>query len=470
MKNEKKLIYIIFIFCILSLLPFFIISFYSRPSADDFDYSYILYNLIKNGNYNVFSLLRESFKVMVSIYNSWQGTYSSAIIMSLQTGIWGDKYYFLGTFILITFMYVCLYRFFSVINKTIINNYISTWFISLLFLTIILQTTPDICQCLYWQCGAYHYVPFFFLDLVMISYIIDYFYEKEKKERIKYLVISSVISFIISGGNQVTSFINILILCIAIAYAIVFKRNKGLILPLVFSIIGFIIMFIAPGNAFRINANVQTNIFIAILNSFKGTIKYAYRWFSLAWVSFIALIIIIFVPFINEYKKELLIHPFFILTISFLLYAAMFCPTNYAISSNGPGRLKNIIYYSCIFFSVFDVIYILIWIKNKYNVKYYDNYKVSRVFILALSIVFCFSINNNVTIITKELTCGIAENFAKSYDDRIKIINESNLEIVVVDKLKESKVLKFDDITSDINDWRNISWSKYYGIKTITKE
>ena len=455
--------------CVISLIPFVIASFYSRPSADDFDYSYPLFHMIQNGNKNIFSLLKASFDMMRYYYINWQGTYSSAILMSLQTGIWGDEYYFLGTFILMIFMYVCLYRFIYILNKRILGNSMPTYFLALLFLTVFLQTCPYLVQCLYWQCGAYHYIPFFFLTLVVISYEIEYYCSKDRKEKNKSIVIASILSFIISGGNQVTSFLNMLIMCLFILYAFYKKMDKGLFIPLIVGIVGFLIMFFAPGNSVRLDNTVQTSIFAAIFNSFKGTAKYLLKWPNVGWIAFVIIIVILLIPIISNFNYKLTINPLIVIVVSYLLFAAMFCPTNYAMSTNGPGRLKNVIYFALVIFSVIDVIYLLIWLKQKNNfeIKIKDNYR--NLLVLVLLIVMCFYKNNNNIMVINEYKTGILQNFANKYDERVEIVTNSKDEIVYVDPLPECKTLNFDDITKDVNDCRNIWWQEYYGVVTLIK-
>lgn len=468
MKKDNRKYLILSIICILSLVPFVVASFFSRPSADDFDYSYPLFHMIQNGNTNMFSLLGASIDMMKYYYQNWQGTYSSAIFMSLQTGIWGDKYYFIGTFFLIALMYVCLYRFFYILNKRVLRNTIPTYFLSLLLLTLFLNTCPYISQCLFWQCGAYHYIPFFFFDLIVISFDIEYLCSKEKKDRIFNIAFASVLSFIISGGNQVTSFLNMLILCLFILYSIYKKKNVGLIVPLIVGIIGFLIMFFAPGNSVRLDNTVQTSILIAIVNSFKGTLKYLYRWLNINWIALLLMMVTLLLPLVNNFNYKLSIHPTFVFVVTYLLFAAMFCPTNYAMSTNGPGRLKNIIYFALVIFSVIDIIYLLLWLKQKYDCKLMsvEGAKKSIVLLILILIVCFYPKGNNITAV-RELNDGTIKNFAKAHDDRVQLILSSKEEIVKVKPLPECKTLKFDDITVDINDCRNIWWAEYYGVKTV---
>jgi len=466
MKKKNKYLVLTSI-CILSLLPYVVASFYSRPSADDFDYSYPLYHMIQNGDKNIFSLLGASIDMMKYYYQNWQGTYSSAILMSLQTGIWGDKYYFIGAFILMGLMYACLYRFFYVLNKRILKNYVPTYFLSLLFLTAFLHTCPYISQCLYWQCGAYHYIPFFFLDLVVISYEIEFLFASNDKDKIKPIIVSSIISFVISGGNQVTSFFNMLIMCLFIVYSIYKQKGLLLVIPLIVGIIGFLIMFFAPGNNVRLDNTVQTSIFTAIVNSFKATAKYLYKWPNTSWIALIVVIIIMLLPYIKNFDYKLTINPIFIFIISYLLFAAMWCPTNYAMSTNGPGRLKNVIYFALVIFSIVDILYLLVWLKQKKNVSFDINVKLETILVIALVAIVCIYPKNNNVVAVEEYFNGTMENYAKAYDQRVETVLNSSEEIVKVKALPECKTLRFDDITADINDCRNVWWAEYYGVQTI---
>ena len=472
MKKNKLLTFSIAGICVLNLIVFFIIGFYTRPCADDFTYSYRLYHLIQSGNYNLFSILKTSIDTIDNFYHSWQGTYSSAFIMSLQPGVWGEKYYCVGVFLLIIFMYICLYRLFKVLNKYVFKeDSINVGLISLLYLTFFLQTVPYIVECIYWLNGSFHYEPFFFLTLVVISYVIEYYCETDKDKKTKAVIMSSIFSFIISGGNQVTSFFNILVLVLAIIYAIYRKKDKGIIITLLVAAIGFIIMFMAPGNNNRIGDTVQTAPIMAILNSFKGSIKYAYRWFGVSWIAFIILNVILFEPFIKNTKHNLKINPIIIILITYCLYAAMFCPTNYAMSTNGPKRAKNVIYFALILFSIFDVIYTLIWLKKKTNMKININNKITIISTVLLLVLITVSTNNNALTALKELQDGTARNFAMSFDKRVELIKKSKDTVIEVEKLPDSIILKFDDISEDINDWQYGAWNNYYqtNLKLKTK-
>ena len=145
----------------------------------------------------------------------------------------------------------------------------------------------------------------------------------------------------------------------------------------------------------------------------------------------------------------------------------MFCPTNYATSSNGPGRLKNTIYLASIIFSIVDTIYILIWINQKKDINFEINNKTRNLLLIILTLIICFFPKTNFCLITQELINGEAKAFAQEYDNRIVQMNNSKNEIVYVNPLPDSLVLKFSDINKDINSWENRIWNDYYQVKTV---
>ena len=66
--------------------PIVLTSLYSRPAVDDFNYAIIVHEYVKNGNWNIFGLINKAVDAVMYYYYNWQGTYTSAFVMSLQPG------------------------------------------------------------------------------------------------------------------------------------------------------------------------------------------------------------------------------------------------------------------------------------------------------------------------------------------------------------------------------------------------
>lgn len=102
-KDEKIYQYVYIILIILSFIPLFIISFYAHPSADDYSYSIETYRLWSETN-NIVVLLKAAYNETVSSWNTWQGLYSSAFLLSLQPAIYGESWYCLTGIIMLSLL------------------------------------------------------------------------------------------------------------------------------------------------------------------------------------------------------------------------------------------------------------------------------------------------------------------------------------------------------------------------------
>ena len=100
-------------------------------------------------------------------------------------------------------------------------------------LVLTLNGMPSIVQGLYWFNGAWNYIPFFYLTLFNLALLIRYEFEKIPQKR--WLIGSVLLSFLISGGNHVTGFLNIMLLSLGGGS---FKTEKTTALSVGFGNIG----------------------------------------------------------------------------------------------------------------------------------------------------------------------------------------------------------------------------------------
>ena len=464
--------YIIAIICILSLIPFFIVSIYSRPCVDDFTYSVTNHHLINSGSWNIIDLLISAIKVDIYKYNTWQGLYTSAFVLSLQPGIFGEKYYFIGSILLMIIIYICLLRLIHVLNKYYFKSKYPSWLITLVLYTVLLQGLPNICQGLYWFNGAWNYTPFFFLVLVVVSYIVDYFNISDLKKKRKDLIIASILSFVISGGNHITSVLNIMVLGLICLHTIINKKDKKVFVVLLVALIGFAIMYFAPGTAIRQSVCEKSSLVQAIINSTLQVYKCICKWVDIKWLLLCIMTIIVFTPFISSFNGKLKLHPLLMIMLSILILIGMYFPPYYAMSDHGDLRIYNIIWLAFYVLSFINIVYLFLYLRVNNKLTFNINIKniISYSFLLFIVLYMCF-IDNNFDLIQNEFSQNLPQSFASTFDERIELAKTSNDDIIEVESLPDSKVLKFDDINDDISSNRNISWENYYGkgIKLIIK-
>ena len=463
--KQSKYLYIVFsILLLMSVFPLVYISLYSRPSADDFNYSATLYHYLSSGNYNIFGLIKKAIEVDIHFFNNWQGLYTSAFILALQPGVFNEKYYFIGAILLLIISFLCIFYLIKTISKVLkLDKYYL--FLSIFIFVFLFQQLPDIKEGLYWFNGAWNYMPFFFLSLLNIGLCLRYLFIGERK---RYLILSCILSFVISGGNHVTSFMNILLLISICIYAL--SKKKGLIcISLVVAIIGFILMYIAPGTAIRQAYFPNPSIFNAIKQTFIRSFTFTSQYTSRNCIFYI-LAIVLFSIFV--YKKEYFKNyyfkysPIIYLFIAWIILCGMLAVPYYAMGNFGEGRVVNVIwlfeYASLSLITIYTTWYLL---DKYFEVKDIKNDLFVNFLFIGLVLISAYWLDCNYIKAIKELTSGQALAFSSAYDERTDRIKNSDGE-VYLNSLPESSLLKHSDLSSE-GGWINGSFMEYYNISEV---
>ena len=369
-ESEKVISILIIIICTLAILPIMYLAIYSRPCVDDYSYSVQTHNLLMEKGFNLFSLIKEAVKVDIHFYNTWQGLYTSAFILALQPGIFGEQYYFIGTWLLILLIFSCLYFFIKTVLKDILKIKKYTFVITLVSLATILAGLLSPVEGLYWFNGAWNYMPFMFFNLVNISFLLRSLYLNKKSN----VVYSVILSFIISGGNHVTSFLNIMILTV---YSIAtYKKSKAGIISLISSIIGFTIMFAAPGTSIRQSCFEEKGVIETILASMRAYTDFFIENTIRIQSIFIFLSLIPLSYYIKKekalQKENLKWNPIILYIIKVVIICGLFCVPYKAMGNFGARRVENVIWCASIILNCIFCIYTIQWIsfriKNKVEI------------------------------------------------------------------------------------------------------
>lgn len=469
MKENKKLEILIIVISVIMLLPLFHIAMYNRPSVDDYDYAIYTHQAIENGG-GLLQVIKAAWDTNVEFYNEWQGLYVSAFLMALEPGILGEKYYALTTYILMGLMYILLLFTINILNKYFIKR--SKLFVatsSLAVLTSLVLWLPDITQGLFWYCGAINYMPFVFLMFLSLAILIEIYYKHGLKKNVM-VVVSCMVSFILSGGNHVTAFGNILLLLVA-TVLLVYKKRYYSFPTLVSAIVGFIIMFTAPGTAVRQDAFVSPGVINTIFSTLDYVRYLLGTWLSIYWIISIVLLTPMAVEIATKNEDKFSERfPIIPLLVSAMLLCGMLCVPYYAMGSYGDGRLINVIWITFMLLSWVNYVLIIgFFVKNGYINKT-SEYKKSIIWAIVLVVTFSslfFIINygksSNSVVAIKELKYGVAEQHAIDMDYRFELFNDDTLEEVAVPSLcVNSEILFFADFGKDPNAWPNTSIGEYY--------
>ena len=86
------------IFMAISILPFVYLSFFDYANGDDFNYGWMTHQAWLSAG-SILAVLQSACAVVRNTWYSWQGTWSSVFLFSLQPGIWNEKAYGLTVWI-----------------------------------------------------------------------------------------------------------------------------------------------------------------------------------------------------------------------------------------------------------------------------------------------------------------------------------------------------------------------------------
>lgn len=461
------------------LIPLLLLGFYSRPFADDCDYSLETHAVVSSGG-GIVPLMGAALRTTVRFYNSWQGLYSSAFILSLQPGIFGEQFYFLTPWILIGGAFICLWFTFACIKKRLLSSSapvkISPAFLALLGTVMIFSGMPSAAQGLYWFNGAMNYIPWCFAAIFNLVLLYEIHHISSLVKRVVLIGSSVVLSAVISGGAHPPAFAHILLLLIVTMF-LIFKKRYYSIASLAAALAGFALMAAAPGTSIRQNLLNKSDAVSTIIHSAAQCLSYLQKWCNLSWVC----ILLLFTPFAVAVVRQcagkfLYRSPAWLLILSYGVLCGMLCPSYYAMSGFGDTRLTNSVWVMFLALSLFDYVYLLGWLDRKTGILHKKNLQLEKLVprnlffaaVLCLAVIFLRSPSNVKSLSNSaeafiELANGTAAGYASQRDAQLAILNDKSVrDAEIPGILIQPKLLFLSDMSQDPMEWPNTSCAQYY--------
>lgn len=338
-----------------SLLPFFILSFYNTPRLDDYTFS-LWSNQMSFIQYMKFVLVHENgrFTALALLY----------FIPDAAVSTTAYKIY--PIIILLFFIYslsVFLKTFFKTANS-------ERWMIALGIAACYLNSMPSLYQGIYWMTGSITHI----LPLVIILWILvglkkisESNNQILKKSRLFFCLVPLVF-FIVAFEEIIMIFIFCLFLFLFLLSAIAeLKQKRMYFILFLVSFIGVVLVIISPGTLLRATSKHSDKV-----------LNLAYTTYgSLYWGSIFIFKTVILNPLmvflaylffkptntINvKFKKLQVVTPFFLLVISYGIILLFFFPGMLSMIGTYP-RMRNVI----LFLSTFILAYNLLNLKIYYN-------------------------------------------------------------------------------------------------------
>lgn len=465
-----------------SLAPIFILAGYNFPCADDYGYS-IYTRLAWVDTHSLLAVLAAAGRKVAESWFSWQGTYSSIFMMALQPGIFGDGFYALTPWVILApFSLAVLYLFRTVFEKLLGTEKWVSVSAACIYLLIAVQTMVDKTQGIFWYNGSVHYMlpqaALFALTGIVLRMAAEP--EMRRKRRLAAAVLLSVY---IGGGNLVTGLECGIWLAIAIVVAFMSKRKrtaKGYTILFAVWILCFAVNAGAPGNWVRQDGFVdRPGAVKAVFESFYYCLDFVFgKWGD--WTVF-ALILLIF-PFVakavqGSRRSFCFPCPLLVLALSFCILSSMFTPSVYAAGEPGAGRIFNIIYLTFLLLVIVNMAYLYGWFVQKCDVGKAVGEKEDGIYRIAVlaGIAFCAALvvaaePDRFTSVSaaKSVVSGEAGEWKREEKMRLELLLDDSVREAELEEFTvKPKLLFYEDIEPDPDNWKNIRMSGYFRKESV---
>ena len=209
---------------------------------------------------------------------AWQGTYSTTFISALSPLAWGSEHYPLGAAFLVI---LCAASSLLLFNAVAVKVFGMERYGALAFAAaatlLVIQKCAYPGHAFFWFNGGVHYMgmaSFFMLYVTTLLYLSE---KKGRPAALLQIILSSLLAFIVAGGNYVTLLQGMMIIPFILVFE--FLRHKKKALRLIPSVLvylaGFYFNVSAPGNSVRASAytEIAAKPLKAVIISFQTAVQ-----------------------------------------------------------------------------------------------------------------------------------------------------------------------------------------------------
>lgn len=470
-------------------IPLLAVAKYNYMSSDDFRYGAVTHQAIQMGQpWKIFEL---AAKQAVTTYHTWQGSFSAVFLFALQPGIWGEKYYQLGIYIILSALVVmqtvliCRMR---GMGPAKVSRKCLAGFCAFLYMVQIFYA-PYPGQCFYWFNGGLYYTFFYTLQLLLFSEILVLFrFPAGLKGRQKlFWVWMLLLAVIVGGGNLATGLSTALALAI-LAGILFIKKDKHrfyILAIMIVYLVSFAVNMAAPGNAIRGQepgyhamspiATVFVAMWHCILNIYS-------------WTDFkMWLILLMAVPFlwqlsgvVMENWKFTFRYPAIATVLLFGIYASQLAPITYMEGTYGPERMGDMMWFSYVFWICSVEGYWLGWFRRRFAEKsavdraesvlsgYYGMLQLCCLTLWCVLVLLTNVQSSSTYKAWAAVRSGEAEKYAAENEERLKQLRDPKIQDVYLYELEHRvEPIYVFDISVDNQDLSNTSMAAFYQKNTV---
>lgn len=341
------------ILLVLVLIPLLAISPYNHSYADDWHYG-VWSHLALQHSGSILSAIAEGFRQVGVAWFGWQGTYSAILLMALQPGVFGEKYYVLAAPLVLIVLLSGLFYLAKVLLRDVLGLPHRVWVsVASVAACVMLLLQPSPVEGIFWYNSAMYYSGFNAFGFFLAGQLITTLRQRTQLTR-KKLIIRTVVSCLLAawfaGGNFVSLLVGVELGLGVCLYLYATRQDSKLLVltpAVALMLVGAILSFVAPGNAVR-QATQFADDKLGVAQTISASVAAGFKFLS-EWSGGLMLLGILFViPLFAsalvscaKWDKRRFSHPVLATFCAVALFASSFTPTFYSMGTVGPGRVQD---------------------------------------------------------------------------------------------------------------------------------
>ncbi|MDE6405604.1 MAG: hypothetical protein K2M20_08135 [Lachnospiraceae bacterium] len=467
---------------ILSLFPILALSGVDRASGDDWSFG-LLTHLAWVDTRSLWQVLRAAFASVKKYYFSWQGTWFSVFLFSLQPEVFShDAYWIVPVLMtgLLTggvsdFLYCLLVRLLHISKQDFL-------LLDAILLLVLIQFVPYQTSAIFWYNGAAHYTVPFALVMFAGARFVRYALDFRKRD----LALASLWMTLLGGTNYLTAIFGFgLFFLLTVLF---FRRDRRvlfMLIPMALETAGLLVSALAPGNAVRGGSEYR----ITAAGMLWAVVKALAQGMKGMWESFwsypvaVAAVLVMAVflwDILREKVSGLQLHfpcPGLVILCLWGIYCAVYWPVLFVGGSVSDGSVSvgvpNTIFWVFIFALSGSFLYGLGWICEKSG----GGGAALRLPVYAVGFAAAFLIlgvcrmdlkNSTDYVCYYYIRTGRAAVYKEQMEELTGILTDESVEDAVVPFIVgEQEPLVHLPITFDQDEWTNQKMALFFGKKSL---
>lgn len=467
----------------ISMIPNIYLSFFARPSGDDYGYSIATHAAWLN-THSLIEVFKAGLSTTKDMCTSWNGDWFTVFLFTWMPEVFVPySFWIVPMGIMVALTAAMIYFSKEILMRRLHFKMTESIMTALLILIASYQFVPSTAIMLYWYVGVIHYIFPHVVALMLLTFLSKY----ERTQHVRYIILSAIGTVMIGGSSYYSSMLVFMIYALVLLFYA--RKNKKLLwigIPFFTGMVALLLQVLAPGNAARVGDTFGFSVSKAVQTILQALLQGVIAiWGYVKDKTFIFVLLLILGALaweclLRAEHKFQFKFPLLFVILMYGFYAAMFTPEIYANTdvSLGPATMEFLTF---LLVAAAAIIYVEGWLIARLKAK--DSQSVLRKedsyhkYILIPVIAFCILFTLAFRgILGDSVFMRSYEYVASGQAADFKAQIDSQMDILLDDSVKEAYLCPINDnqgplmhmpVTEDPTAFTNWVVKGFYGKDTV---